>query len=298
MTPARHRSTIADGVVHGAVMHPDRPALVEAGGAVRCYGELDERTDRLAHALRGHGLAPGDRLAVWLGNRIEYLETYVACAKAGVVVVPINIRYTVPEAAHILGDSGATGLVFEPEVTGRVDELGVLSDLRFAACVGPGPAPSLDTVIAAGAAAPLAPPDEDALLLIGYTSGTTGFPKGTELTHRSVAHLGRTNQMSCRYAIGSVQVFGLSMSFTATVPAHLLPHLAVGGTSVLLPAWDTERLVAEIERHRATFVICPARRSASSPTWPSVPRRGCPRWSRCCTRPPRPRPPTCADWSR
>lgn len=113
-------------------------------------------------------------------------------------------------------------------------------------------------MIAAGAAAPLPPPDEDALLLIGYTSGTTGFPKGAELTHRSVAHLGRTNQMSCRYAIGSVQVFGLSMSFTATVPAHLLPHLAVGGTSVLLPAWDTERLVTEIERHRATFVILPS----------------------------------------
>lgn len=253
------RATVGWPVITGARQHPRRLAITTADGPGRTYAQLDERTNRLAHALLAH-LAPGDRVAIWLGNQVEYIETYLACAKAGLVVVPVNIRFTVEEARHILTDSGARALVFEPAVDERVHALGILDDLALALRVGgPGPAAGdFEEILAAGADTPPPQPDEDTLLVIGYTSGTTGFPKGAELTHRTISHLGLTNALSCRYRTGSVHVFGMSLSFTATVPAHVLPHLAVGGTTVLLDAWDTPRLVDEIERRRADFVILPS----------------------------------------
>jgi acyl-CoA synthetase (AMP-forming)/AMP-acid ligase II len=257
----RRPSDIAQScVVSHAAQHPHRIALVMAEGPSRTYWQLHERTNRLAQALLANGIAPGARVAVWLGNRLEYLETYLACAKAGFVVVPVNIRFTVHEAGYILDHSGAQALVYGPEVDQRVDELAGLRELRLVLRVGPSipGATEFESFLAAGADALPAPPPEDALLVIGYTSGTTGLPKGALLTHRSVSRLGLTNAVSCRYVMGSVQIFGLSLSFTATVPAHILPHLAIGGTTVVLPAWDTERMLRECQRHRADFLILPS----------------------------------------
>lgn len=247
-------SLVSHAVADWARAAPDRVALAEAGRRRRTYAELDTRTDRLAQALSAHGVVPGDRVAIWLGNRVEYLETYLACAKAGLVVVPVNIRFTAEEARFVLEDSGSRALVHEGSVAGQVHELGVDLPLRVDV---DGAGEPFERFLEAGAAVTPPEPDPDDLLVIGYTSGTTGFPKGAELTHRSITHLGLTNALACRYGLGSVQVFGLSLSFTATVPAHVLPHLAVGGTTVLMEHWDTERVVSEIAAHRADFVIVP-----------------------------------------
>jgi acyl-CoA synthetase (AMP-forming)/AMP-acid ligase II len=64
--------------------------------------------------------------------------------------------------------------------------------------------------------------------------------------------------VACRYVLGSVQIFPFSLSFTAGIPAHVLPHLRVGGTTVLQTSWDTERLVDAIDEHRATFTLLPS----------------------------------------
>ena len=250
-------SLVSHAVTNWALAAPHRTAVEQVGGRAVSYAELDSRSDRLAQAFLGNGLQPGARVAVWLGNCVEYVETYVACAKAGLVVVPVNIRFTAEEARFVLEDSGARALVHEDSVAGQVEELGLRGELRPCVAVD-GPHASFEAFLAAGAPVRPDEPHPDDLLVIGYTSGTTGFPKGAELTHRSITHLGLTNAVSCRYTLGSVQVFGLSLSFTATIPAHVLPHLAVGGTTVLLPRWDTGRLVDEIARRRADFVILPS----------------------------------------
>lgn len=245
----------------GALRTPDRSAVELLGGARRTYAELDDRTNRLAQALLGRGLAKGSRVAIWLGNCLEYLDTYLACAKAGLVVVQINIRHKVYEARFQLEDSGAEALVYGDEVAGYVDELGIVDGVRLLLAVGPErvrDSEAFEDFLATGADVMPADPDDDDLLVIGYTSGTTGFPKGAELTHRSVRTLGQTNAITNRYAMASTQVFGLSLSFTAGIPAHVLTHLYVGGTTVLLPEWDTAALIDGIERHRATFTIVPS----------------------------------------
>ncbi len=259
--PSRSGLAAIGTQVHiGAVRTPDKSAVELVSGARRTYAELDERTNRLAHALLAQNLDQGDRVALWLGNCLEYLDTYLACAKAGLVVVQINIRHKPAEARFQLEDSGARVLVFGDEVAPYVEELGLGDDLVLVTTGTHhvGRSVALEGFLASGAHTLPPEPDDDDLLVIGYTSGTTGFPKGAELTHRSVKTLGQTNALTNRYAMASTQVFGLSLSFTAGIPAHVLTHLYVGGTTILLQEWDTERLVAAIDEHRATFTILPS----------------------------------------
>jgi acyl-CoA synthetase (AMP-forming)/AMP-acid ligase II len=221
-----------------------------ASGPVRTYAELDARSQRLAHGLLALGCARGDRVGVWLGNSLEYIDIYIACAKAGLVVVPVNGRFTPAEADHVLGDADVRLLVYCSEIAEQVAMLQHRPILLAS--------DDLELVIAKGSTHALPDPGPDDLLIIGYTSGTTGTPKGAELTHGSVERLALTNALSCRYRMGSVHVFGMSLSFTATVPAHVLPHLVVGGTTILHRSWDTEAMLDTIERRRGNFLIVPS----------------------------------------
>src|SRR5216684_988661 len=93
----------------------DQIAL-EWEGAEFTFGEIETRSNRLAHALRGRGLAKGDRLAVYLANRIELIDLYLACVKLGVIFVPINILYRDREIAHITGDAEPRFVIREEDL--------------------------------------------------------------------------------------------------------------------------------------------------------------------------------------
>jgi acyl-CoA synthetase (AMP-forming)/AMP-acid ligase II len=239
---------------------PNKVAIELTSGPKRTFGELDERSNRLANALLGKGLVKGDRVAIWLTNTLEYMDSYLACAKAGLVVVQINIRHKPAEAQYQLENSGAKAIIFCDTVVQYVDELNLVGNF-LTVTIGKqhvkGSVAFENFLVQGANVMPQAPEDDD-LLVIGYTSGTTGFPKGAELTHHSVKTLGQTNALTNRYAMASTQVFGLSLSFTAGIPAHVLTHMWVGGTTVLMDEWDTELLVESIAKHKATFTIIPS----------------------------------------
>jgi acyl-CoA synthetase (AMP-forming)/AMP-acid ligase II len=239
---------------------PNKVAIELTSGPKRTFGELDERSNRLANALLGKGLVKGDRVAIWLTNTLEYMDSYLACAKAGLVVVQINIRHKPAEAQYQLENSGAKAIIFCDTVVQYVDELNLVGNF-LTITIGKqhvkGSVAFENFLVQGANVMPQAPEDDD-LLVIGYTSGTTGFPKGAELTHHSVKTLGQTNALTNRYAMASTQVFGLSLSFTAGIPAHVLTHMWVGGTTVLMDEWDTELLVESIAKHKATFTIIPS----------------------------------------
>jgi acyl-CoA synthetase (AMP-forming)/AMP-acid ligase II len=189
------------------------------------------------------------------------MDIYIACAKAGLVVVQINIRHKASEARYQLENADCDALFYGHSTVGYVEELGLASDMRLLVgvnCELVKNALEFERFLSGGSNVLPREPDDDDLLVIGYTSGTTGYPKGAELTHRSVKTLGQTNAITNRYVVGSTQIFGLSLSFSAGIPAHVLPHMFVGGTTVLLPDWNTETLVDAIETHRATFTILPS----------------------------------------
>jgi acyl-CoA synthetase (AMP-forming)/AMP-acid ligase II len=262
MPPLPVPTTLGSHLRLGALRSPDRLAVAMLDGERETYAQLDVSTNRVAHALLGAGLVHGDRVAIWMDNDLAYLHVYFACLKAGLIVVQVNVRHTAPEAGYQLQNSGASALIFDDSVAERVEKLEVLGQLRLLVTTG------RERVVGArdwagfrdaGSADQVDPgPVAEDVAVIAYTSGTTGFPKGAELTHRSIRALGLTNIFTNRYVMQSVQIFPLSLSFGAGIPAHVLPHLLVGGTSYIMGKWDSERLVDAIDRHRANFTILPS----------------------------------------
>ncbi|MGA8808800.1 MAG: AMP-binding protein [Thermoanaerobaculia bacterium] len=133
---------------------------LEWNGAEFTFAEIERRSNRAAHALRDRGFTKGDRLCVYLGNRIELIDIYLACVKLGVIFVPINILYRDREIAHITNDAEPRLVITEAELpqmtSGRDDR-------------------------------PIEDLDGDTPAAIIYTSGTTGASKGAVLTHDNFA---------------------------------------------------------------------------------------------------------------
>ena len=154
---------------------PDRPAIVMDGtGTAVSYGELDDRSRRLAVALAEHGLRPGDHIAIVLDNHPRYLEIVWAALRSGLYYTPINWHLTAPEVAYIVDDCGARVVFGSGQLADRLDgtapELGVMVDGALPGWV------ALDELLAEAGDRPLADEPEGAGMF--YSSGTTGRPKG------------------------------------------------------------------------------------------------------------------------
>ncbi len=137
---------------------------LEWAGAEYTFGDIDVRSNRVANALRAGGLAQGDRVAVYLANRIELIDIYLACVKLGLIFVPINILYREREMSHILSDAEPKRLITEADLQVLAEEAARQPKaLEGRALEGDAPA------------------------ALVYTSGTTGTSKGAILTHNNFA---------------------------------------------------------------------------------------------------------------
>jgi acyl-CoA synthetase (AMP-forming)/AMP-acid ligase II len=178
-----------------ARLQPDRTGARDLDRAMS-FHRWNERACRLANALTGMGLAPGDRVAILAYNRLEWAEIFAATAKSGIVAVPINFRLTGPEAQYIVENSGASALIAEDVLAATVeavrDNLDIATD-RFV-LIGTGKADGQwqeyeDLIGRASPAEPAAHVSPDDPWCLMYTSGTTGRPKGAIRTHRGIAML-------------------------------------------------------------------------------------------------------------
>src|SRR4029079_3950364 len=168
---------------HGR-MRPDDPALADGAHVHASWAAFAARTAAAAAGLRDDfGLSPGDRVAIVMRNRPEYLEAMFAIWHAGLVVVPVNARLHRDEIAYILEDSETAVAVTDPDHADDVEPLvGTVTSLR-AVVVAPG---ERWERIAATSPAPVVDRRQDDPAWLFYTSGTTGRPKGATLTTRNL----------------------------------------------------------------------------------------------------------------
>ena len=169
-----------------AFRNPDRNALV-LGEKRISYRELDKTVEAVAGNLTQRGFRKGDRLALLLGNCFEFVYATLACARVGIIVVPMSIRQRAPETEFILTQCEAAGLIYQAELAEHLPDRATLPHLREIFVVGDGPG-SPFTEMATPAAAPAVTIDEEDIFSLLYTSGTTGRPKGAMLTHLGTVH--------------------------------------------------------------------------------------------------------------
>jgi long-chain acyl-CoA synthetase len=240
--------SLAYNLTGSAERYPETAAL-RFGDVVITYAELDRAAAAVAGVLRDRGIEPGDRVGIMLPNVPEFAMAYYGVLRAGGVVVPMNVLLKEREVAFYLGDSGAR-LIFawhelaDGAQAGAADvgaECIVVEPDSFAELLAR--ADPVDEVFDRHA-------DDDAVIL--YTSGTTGKPKGAQLTHANLAI--NADVSKALFTLGHEDVvlgalplfhaFGQTCGLNATVSA--------GASLALVPRFDAGKVLATIERDRVT----------------------------------------------
>jgi long-chain acyl-CoA synthetase len=235
-----------------AADHAARPAL-RLGPRVITYAELDRAARGVAASLRSSGLAPGDAVALMVPNVPEFTIAYFGVLYAGCTVVPLNVLLSAPEVAYHLQDSKAKLLVAHPLFRAPAAKGAAEAGVPVVWSDGEG----TDTVAALAAAEPargLHPTAAEDTAVILYTSGTTGKPKGAELTHANLL-------VNCSVVVPKLAAVGPDDVALATLPLfHSFGQtciqnatLAVGGSFTLLPRFTPEEAAAIVARDRVTL---------------------------------------------
>ena len=240
------RSTVATLFAAGARVHPERPAL-EDGSRRTTYGELDRRTKRLAGALATWGIGRGSRVAILSENRVEYLEVFLAAARLGAIVACPSWRLAPPELAHCLELVDPDCVIASPRHAGALAGLAVSRVLvlgdDYERLLVESPEHPLDDEV----------DPEDALLIL-YTSGTTGLPKGAVLSHR--AEVARTLVLYAEYGLAGGDTFvAWSPLFHMGAAECALGALMSGGTVVVVDGFDRARLADLVATRELGYLL-------------------------------------------
>jgi long-chain acyl-CoA synthetase len=223
------------------------------------YAELDARVGRVAGGLKALGVQKGDRVAMVLGNSIEFVVVMFAIARLGAMAVPLNVRHQLAENSQIIEDCAAKVVVHEYDLTDRVPEPAALPSLKHAIAVRRDGGEPLGDLSSASPVTEATPVDEEDAATILYTSGTTGRPKGAMLTHFGTAHsvihfqwmMELTDKDRCLLAVPMSHVTGLIALIDTMV------HCA--GTLVIMPSFKAADFIELAARHRITYsLIVPA----------------------------------------
>jgi long-chain acyl-CoA synthetase len=221
-----------------AQRHPGRVAL-RLGAAALTYAELERRSAEIAGALLERGLRPGDRVGLMLPNGLHFPVLYAAILRAGAIVVPMNPMLRDREVRFHLADSGAREVFVWHDVAAEAPDAAIIVDED-----GPALPPA--------AGVPMMPRDAGDTAVVLYTSGTTGTPKGAELTHANLARnlevagalFGLDERSVVLGALPLFHAFGQTCGMNAT--------LAAGGTLTLVPRFDAAVVLETIEADRVT----------------------------------------------
>ena len=240
---------ISNLVAHHARYRPQASALT-FGDLTLDWRQLDARTSRLAHALQAAGVGQGDRVVTVLGNCLEMIDIYWACARMGAVAVPLS-PLLMESGLRTLLEDAAPAAIFHSGATAAVTAAASAALACVRVCTGPAYQAFVDGQPATPVTAQVGPDD---LYNIMYTSGTTDLPKGIALTHRIRAHYATLMANAFRFTPASVALHTGALVFNGAF-VTLLPSLLVGSRFILHPQFDAAAFVDTVERERVTHTM-------------------------------------------
>ncbi|UQA62203.1 class I adenylate-forming enzyme family protein [Polyangium aurulentum] len=256
---------IGDWMERGERYFADALAVVDVAKKERgrfTYREMNRRANRLAAYLRDEvGVGRGDRVGILAMNGVEFLDAFFACGKLGAIFVPFNWRSHPRETAELVRQTGPKALLFDDDFRAGVSEIkdecpsvttwlhtggeGIAGSKPYAGALeGASDAPVQNDAVDA----------EDIVCLL-FTGGTTGLPKGAQVSYRMIAW-NTLNTLIHELSRGDVTITHTPMFHTGALFVYTIPLLTIGGTVVIMRKWTADDMLGLIEEEKATLLFC------------------------------------------
>ena len=242
-------------VAEAVATNPDGEALV-CGDRRMSWRDVAQQSAQIAAGFQKFGLQRGDRVAVLLGNRIEFVLTTLGAAHAGLVTVLLSTRQQKPEIAYVLNDCGARLLVHEAaladripdahDITGVTHRIAVDDDARisrFSALAENTPMP-----------APVEVGEEDTAMIL-YTSGTTGRPKGAMLAHCNIIHSSMVFVSCLKLTSADRSIAAVPLGHVTGVVANIMTRVRCAGALVIMAEFKAAEYLKMAARERVTYTV-------------------------------------------
>jgi long-chain acyl-CoA synthetase len=225
-----------------AAQTPDAPCLT-FGPETLSFAEMDARASRVANALAAQGVQPGDRVAMIARNTPAHFELFFGCAKAGAIFLPVNWRLSAREIAGILADGAPAFLIIEADLQALLAQAASPETIELAAY------PAWRDA-GADQDSGQTPLSDDPLLIL-YTSGTTGLPKGAVLSHGNLSYLARMAQELWDMSASSVNLVTSPLFHIGGI-GYAMTGMSQGGHTILMQQVVPTDIIAAIRDQRVT----------------------------------------------
>jgi acyl-CoA synthetase (AMP-forming)/AMP-acid ligase II len=241
-------------VSDAAARNPDGEALV-CGDVRISWRETVRRSAAIAAGLRDKGVRPGDRIALLLGNRIEFALVLFAAAQLGAITVLLSTRQQKPEIAYALNDCGAVMIIHETPLAGRLPDAGDVTRLKVRIAIDDSAGSAFSALAGHAPLQDHAEVGEEDTAMILYTSGTTGRPKGAMLAHCNIIHSSMIYESCMELTSRDRSIAAVPLAHVTGVVANIMTTVRCAGTLIIVAEFKAADYLKVAARERVTQTV-------------------------------------------